>query len=290
MEEGKRYSISASLFIFLLSTSVSETVSEPAEGVACKHFVLVHGSCHGAWSWYKVITPLKSWGHKVSALDLGGSGINPLQPMQMQSISEYFGPLSEFMGSLPKNERVVLVGHSLGGFAISHAMENFPHKIAVAVFLTALMSGPTLNVTILSQESLKRAGPLLDSRYTYDEGPNNRPTTFVFGPKYLASNVYQHSPLEDLNLATTLIRPLRLFGEEDMAKVLTLTHTKYGSVNRVFIISEKDRVIDKDVQRWMIKRNMPNRVVKISGSDHMVMMSKPLDLCLHLQHIATQYS
>ena len=37
---------------------------------------------------------------------------------------------------------------------------------------------------------------MLDNHYTYDEGPNKAPTTFVFGPRYLASHVYQLSPHE----------------------------------------------------------------------------------------------
>ena len=49
------------------------------------------------------------------------------------------------MESLPADERVVLVGHSLGGLAISQAMEKFPEKVSVAVFVTASMPGPTLN-------------------------------------------------------------------------------------------------------------------------------------------------
>ncbi|KAH0688981.1 hypothetical protein KY289_016339 [Solanum tuberosum] len=76
------------------------------------HFVLVHGACHGAWCWYKVVTILRSEGHK----------------------------------------RVVLVGHSLGGINISLAMEKFPHKIAVAVFVTASMPGPDLNLVAVTQQ------------------------------------------------------------------------------------------------------------------------------------------
>ena len=75
-----------------------------------------------------------------------------------------------------------------------------------------------------------------------------------------------------------------------MADVLTLSRSGYSSVKRVFVVSEKNRVLEKDFQRWMIKRNMPDRMVEISGSDHMVMMSKPQDLCLHLQVIATEYN
>lgn len=58
------------------------------------------------------------------------------------------------MAALPPDERVILVGHSLGGLAVSQAMERFPSKISVAVFVTALMPGPNLNISTLQQEVL----------------------------------------------------------------------------------------------------------------------------------------
>ena len=54
------------------------------------------------------------------------------------------------MVALPSHERVILVSHSLGGMAISQAMEYFPSKISVAIFVT-LMPGPTLNISTLNQ-------------------------------------------------------------------------------------------------------------------------------------------
>ena len=116
------------------------------------HFVLVHGACHGAWCWYKVVTILRSEGHKVSVLDMAASGINPKHVDDLNSMADYNEPLMEFMNSLPQQERVVLVGHSLGGINISLAMEKFPQKIAVAVFVTASMPGPDLNLVALGQQ------------------------------------------------------------------------------------------------------------------------------------------
>jgi pimeloyl-ACP methyl ester carboxylesterase len=107
------------------------------EGV--KHFVLVHGASHGAWCWYKLVTLLKQAGHRVTALDLGASGINPKQLTEVISIWDYLQPLMGFMASLPQGETVILVGHSYAGLCISLAMESFPEKISVAVFLTAYM-------------------------------------------------------------------------------------------------------------------------------------------------------
>ncbi|KAK1363850.1 Methylesterase [Heracleum sosnowskyi] len=88
-----------------------------------EHFVLVHGGCHGAWCWYKVATQLRSEGHKVTALHSAACGINSKQVQEVQSYTDYFKPLMEFMANLPPDERVILVGHSFGGYGLSLAME-----------------------------------------------------------------------------------------------------------------------------------------------------------------------
>ncbi|RYR34594.1 hypothetical protein Ahy_A10g049549 [Arachis hypogaea] len=235
------------ILLSLTSKSGSSSSSESSKNRK-HHFVLVHGSCHGAWSWYKVITLLKSWGHNVTALDLAASGVNQKQALELKSISEYFEPLTKFMASsVGESQRVVLVGHSLGGLAISHAMEHFPHKISVAVFAAALMPGPMLNISTINQED------------------------------------------QDWNLATTLVRPRKIFSDEDMINVLALSHTRYGSVSRVFVMTENDHSVDPKFQRWMITYNPPNCVVEISGSDHMVMMSKHIELSHNLQIVANRY-
>ncbi|KAM1794429.1 hypothetical protein ACFX11_034908 [Malus domestica] len=280
-------SISTFLIVLLLCVA-NEIESAPTNPSKQQHFVLVHGSCFGAWSWYKLVTLVRSSGHNVTALDLAASGVDPQQAKNLRSISDYLKPLRDFMEAI--DGKVILVGHSLGGLAISQAMERFPDKISVAVFVTALMPGPALNISSLNKESFRRQDSLLDSRYTYDQGPSNPPTTLIFGPLYLVSRVYQLSPIEDVALGSMLMRPIRLFSEEDLSKKLKLTNENYGSVNRVYVISEGDLVGKKDFQRWMIKKNRPNNVVEITGSDHMVMISKPLELWLHLQIIIKKYT
>ncbi|XP_052191761.1 methyl jasmonate esterase 1-like [Diospyros lotus] len=264
-------------------------IAEPAPSSKHFKFVLIHGASHGAWCWFKIVPRLRSaFGHRVTALDLAASGIDSRQLDDIPSISDYVKPLVDFMESLPAHERVILVGHSLGGLAVSMAMENFPHKISLAVFVTAMMPGPTLNISTLLQESLKRRESTLDSRFIYGDGPNRPATGFVFGPLYLAEKVYQLSRVEDVALATVLVRPQRLYGLENMSEELVFTAEKYGSVRRVFIVSEKDEVAKKEFQEWMIDRNPPDEVEEIKGSDHMVMVSKPVKLSALLLAIAAK--
>ncbi|XP_059594412.1 methyl jasmonate esterase 1 [Vitis vinifera] len=240
-----------------------------------RHFVLVHGACHGAWCWYKVATLLRSAGHRVTALDLAAAGANRKRLDELNSISDYYEPLIEFMTSLVTGEKVILVAHSLGGVSVSVAMERFPQKISVGVFVAALMPGPDLNLPTVLQE------------YTFDRGPNNPPTSVIFGPEYLAAKLYQLSPPEDLMLATMLMRPIN---GENLLKKITVTKEKYGTIRRVYIVCDKDNVLDEDFQRWMIKNNLTDEVKVILGSDHMPMFCKPLELCAYLQEIVESYS
>lgn len=104
-----------------------------------KHFILVHGACHGAWCWFKLKPRLESAGHRVTAIDLAGSGINMNKIQCVNSMYEYTKPLLETLASVPSGEKVILVGHSLAGLNLAVAMEKFPEKISAAVFLTAFM-------------------------------------------------------------------------------------------------------------------------------------------------------
>ncbi|KAI5352355.1 PREDICTED: salicylic acid-binding 2 [Prunus dulcis] len=76
-----------------------------------KHFVLVHGACHGSWCWYKIKPRLESAGHRVTALDLAASRINTKAIQDVHSLAEYSEPLLEFIASLGPEEKVILGEH-----------------------------------------------------------------------------------------------------------------------------------------------------------------------------------
>ncbi|XP_027169954.1 polyneuridine-aldehyde esterase-like [Coffea eugenioides] len=206
-----------------------------------KHFVLVHGACHGAWCWYKLKPLLESAGQRVTAIDLSAAGINPKRLEEVYTLEDYSSPLLELMASIPPNEKVVLVGHSYGGFNLALAMENYPEKISTAIFVTAFM------------------------------------------PDILHPRSY---PLEqDLELAKLLVRPtLHLL--EDLAKEKPFSAEKYGSVKRAYIVCKEDKVLTSDFQRSLIENVGVTEVKEIKDADHMVMLSKPQELCQNLLDIA----
>ncbi|KAI9198612.1 hypothetical protein LWI28_019049 [Acer negundo] len=83
---------------------------------------------------------------------MAASGTHPSQLHDIPSMSDYFKPLMEFMASLPPEKRVILVGHSMGGYCIPAAMESFPHKVLLLFFALLLCQA----LTSLSQHYLQR--------------------------------------------------------------------------------------------------------------------------------------
>ncbi|CAJ2635487.1 unnamed protein product [Trifolium pratense] len=227
-----------------------------------KHYVLVHGACHGAWCWYKVKPLLESAGHLVTVLDLAASGTNLNKIEDVNTVSEYSEPLLQLMATIPPNEKVILVGHSLGGLNIALAMEKFPEKY--------IESTPTAE--------------WVDTEF-FQSGNK---TSMFFGPKFLSNKLYQQSSIEDLELAKTLLRPGSLFMEDLIQQKNLFTKQGYGSVPHGFIVCDDDIAIPLKFQLWMIQNAGINDVLEIKGADHMAMLCKPQQLCDSLNHIANQ--
>ncbi|KAK7359902.1 hypothetical protein VNO77_01870 [Canavalia gladiata] len=251
-----------------------------------KHFVLVHGAGHGAWCWYKLKPLLESAGNRVTLLDLAASGINTKKIEDIDTFSQYSEPLLQLLAAIPPNEKVILVGHSFGGMNIALAMEKFPEKIAVGVFLSAFMPDiqhkPSYVLEKLT-ESIPRAD-WLDSEF-FQSGNK---TSFVFGPNFLSKTFYQLSSAEDPELAKSLARPTS-FLVEDLNEQNNFSKQGYGSVQRASIVCTEDLAIPSNYQLWMTQNADINDVLEIKDADHMVMLSKP-QLCDSLLQIATKYA
>ncbi|KAL0377777.1 UNVERIFIED_CONTAM: Salicylic acid-binding protein 2 [Sesamum radiatum] len=254
------------------------------------HIVLVHGACHGAWCWYKLKPLLEAAGHRVTAFDLAASGIDKRTLEELRSFEDYSQPLLDFMASLPPEEKVVLVGHSLGGMNIALAMERYPEKIKVAVFLTAVMPDCKHDPSYVLNQSVetKPADDWLDAEFKPFGPPEENLTSAFFGPKYTASKLYNHCSPEDVALGIMLARPCCMF-INDLAKKSPFSEERYGSVKRVFIVCPEDQAIPLKFQRWQIENYPPDQVKEIENSDHMPMLSKPRELCQCLLEIIADY-
>lgn len=144
------------------SRKVSDTTETP-DDIGRTAFVLVHGSWHGAWCWGLVEPGLNQAGHMSVAIDLPGHGLHAAVPESFCSRSldpEGFGtevsPIAgigidsyadavvaaadraKAMGA----DRVIAVGHSMGGVPITFAAARSPEKFAGLVYVAAPLPTP----------------------------------------------------------------------------------------------------------------------------------------------------
>ncbi|KAL2552132.1 Methylesterase 1 [Forsythia ovata] len=253
------------------------------------HFVAVHGVGHGAWVYYKLKPRIEAAGHRFTALNLAAAGVSEKKLEEVQTLYEYTTPLLEVLASIPENEKVILIGHSGGGMSAAVGMEKYPEKIAVAVFLNAIMPDSKNSPSYVLEQYSGKTPPdaWLDTQFSaYGDPPI---TALTVGPKFISNSLYHLSPIEDHALGALLVRPGSLF-IEDLLKADKFTDEKYGSVPRVFVVATEDKTIPVEFQMWMIENNPVKEVKEIKGSDHMPMFSQPDELCKCLVEIAEEYA
>ncbi|KAJ8647805.1 hypothetical protein MRB53_000828 [Persea americana] len=239
------------------------------------HFVLVHGISHGAWCWYKIQALLQKAGHKVSCLDLGGSGIDRSHADEIFTFDQYDKPLFDFISALPEDDKVILVGHSAGGLSVTRASYEFGNKIYLAIYIGATM----LRSGFCSEKDFEDGVPdLSDFGDVYELGfglgPDKPPTSAIIRKEFQQRILYQLSPLEDSTLGSLLLRP---------GPLMVLQSARFDGgdvidkVDRTYIRTTCDHVIKPKQQDEMIKRWPPRKIFTLE-SDHCPFFSNPEQL------------
>ncbi|KAG8055141.1 hypothetical protein GUJ93_ZPchr0001g32870 [Zizania palustris] len=176
--------------------------------------------------------------------------------------------------SAAETEKVVLVGHSLGGFNVALAAELFPDKVAAVVFLCALMPDHTLRPSNVVEKFIEGNWlDFMDTEMKPQDAEGKLPTSMLFGPNI------------DVTLATSLMRASSTF-VEDLQVQQPYSEDHYGSVRKVYIVCKQDLVIAEGFQRWMIDNYPVEEVKEIDDADHSVMLSRPDELVRCLVDVA----
>jgi len=250
------------------------------------HFVLVHGSQHGAWCWYKIVELLEKDGHRVSTIDLMSAGTSPVTADSITSFEEYNQPLMHFLAKLPQTEKIVLVGHSLGGISVASGSEDFPHLIAVAVYLCAFM--------FRGGESMQRIKEIMQRdrdiarklEYNFGNGREEPPTSALVPKKFQKDLFYGTTSTLDATLASLLLRPRPTRAVTNLS--LETTDERYGVVPRVYIKTSKDNALSLAEQEEFIANSPPKKVYSLD-TDHSPFFSAPEKLHSLLLEIANTY-
>jgi pimeloyl-ACP methyl ester carboxylesterase len=236
-------------------------------------YLLVHGAWFGGWCWDRLAPFLTERGHRVVTPDLPGHGRDrtPVCDITLQRFVERLCQVLEV-----QEEPVVLVGHSMGGIAISQAAELRPDKVQLLVYLTAylLRDGETA-----AQMSQQDTGSLLRGNLSVD----------LFGGRYRFNEAALNEVLcGDCSQEEVAWIKKLIVREEALAPVvtrLTLTSENFGRIPRVYIECLNDRTISPALQRRMYTAVPCAQVVSMTSA-HCPQISSPADLATHLDNVS----
>ncbi|XP_075480917.1 putative methylesterase 11, chloroplastic isoform X2 [Primulina tabacum] len=261
-----------SLMILCFDHLTTSLISK-MDNLETNHFVLVHGGGFGAWCWYKNIAFLEERGYKVTAIDLTGSGIHSFDTNRITSLAQYVKPLTDFFEKLADGEKVVLVGHDLGGACISYAMELFPSKVSKSIFVAAVMLTNGQSSLDIFSEKVESNDLMRQAQvFLYDNGDSHPPTAINYDRSLSKELLFNQSSAKDVALASVSMRPIPF---SPVLEKLTLSEMKHGRARRFYIETIEDKAMPSSVQRNMIANSPPEQVFSLKGADHSPFFSKP---------------
>ena len=209
-------------------------------------FLLIHGSCHGAWCWRDVIPALEPLGHRVRALDLPGHG-QDATPVGEVTLDAY---ASAILAAI--DAPVTLVGHSMAGFPITLAAERAPEKVARLVYVCAYVPVPGLSLA-----DMRRAGPRQPLREAIEVAADG--ATFTFRPEMVDDKLYHDCPAGTVDYARAHLCPQPILPQATPIAALD----RWAGVEKHYILCEEDRAIPPEYQATMSAGFPPGRVTRM---------------------------
>ncbi|MDO9525160.1 MAG: alpha/beta fold hydrolase [Gemmobacter sp.] len=229
-------------------------------------FLLIHGSCHGAWCWRDVIPALEAAGHQARAIDLPGRGDHSGAPGAV-TLADHAQAIAAAL-----DKPAIVVGHSMAGYPITATAELVPHKVQALVYLCAYRP-----VSGMSLVEMRRAGPRqpLAGVLRVSDG------CFSFDPAQVPDLFYHDCPQDAVDLATARLVPEPVLPQETP---LVLTAASRG-VAQHYIRCANDRVIPPEYQAVMAQ-GLPEGHHSVLEAGHSPFFSMPETLAQRLSQIA----
>ena len=231
--------------------------------------ILVHGSWHWAGCFYKLETALEELGHSVESIDNASHGEDQTAWDAIDSMATYTAALRAAIADSP--EPVVLVGHSMGGVALSYLAEEMPEKIAKLIYLSAFMTAPgkTANDYILGHAENPVNAPLFGALEPVNDWAGIR--LKLEEPEHVREAFYGDCSDEDVALS-----------RENATVINTsipniFSPTKIAEHERHYIQCTNDRAISLKAQNEMCAE-IPGTQIHSMESSHSPFYSQPKEL------------
>nr|WP_047997154.1 alpha/beta fold hydrolase [Puniceibacterium sp. IMCC21224] len=234
------------------------------------HFLLVHGSCHGAWCWRDVHPALTALGHSSRAIDLpsGGADTTPLEEVTLDLCA---GSVLDAIDG-----PVIVVGHSAGGFPISRAADLRSDGITRLVYLCAYV--PRAGASLIGMRRSAPRQPLHGALVKSGDG-----LSYSVDPTHARAAFYHDCPEEVVQFAQRNLRPQPILPQ---ATAITLG-PGFATIPRSYILCEDDRAIPPEFQEVMAADFASQDVYHLPTS-HSPFFSDPTKLAGLLDQITKQ--
>ena len=237
-------------------------------------FVLVHGAWQAPFVWDSVKAQLVKAGQHVIVVQLPGHGTDSTSPAVI-TMNSYRDQIVAAIDSV--NGKVILVGHSLSGFAISAVEEEIPNKIDKLVFLASYIPSPGMTPLDLAktdgQTHVIPPKPLIIDavhgvlNFTRD---SIAPIFCPDAPDSLKAKVVAN------------FRPDPIFPFMDSVPI---SATNFGHADKYYIHTTQDEVIGIDLQDQMAQNAGITKVYSLNTS-HSPFLSQPNQVTAILLAIA----
>lgn len=220
--------------------------------VQAKSFVIVHGAFQNAAAWRDVAAASKAGGHQVDLVDLPGRDAKgDLRALSLDSYRDVTNGMVRKAG-----RRVILVGHSFGGFVTSSVAEASPELIERLVYVAAYVPS---------------SGDSLQSLSAQDHGSKFSQENFVLAADYSYAEVLERDralifandaegAVRDRITAGLLREPLAPLGQ-----AVSLSAERFGKIAKSYIKTLRDNAISPTFQDMMIARAAIDRVLSIDA-------------------------
>lgn len=227
------------------------------------HYILIHGSWHGAWCWHKVANRLKANGHTVEVPDLPCHGTNWGTHKDV-TLDDYVNTVTALVDAAPRP--VTIVAHSRGGIVGSRVAEVRPDKVTRTVYVAAYLipNGKTV-LDYALQDDVSLVMPSLDQNL--DEGWD------MLQAHAFREALYADCDDDDVALCHSLLTPEPV---TPTFAPLALSDMNYGRVPRSYILLTEDYAVSPKLQRLMLEET-PCEVLELEAS-HSAYFSKPTAL------------
>jgi pimeloyl-ACP methyl ester carboxylesterase len=258
--------------------------------------VMVHGAFAGEWCWKPVLPGLLAAGHNVETLDLPGSG-SDLTPAEEVTLDAYAQRVCEVLAA---GQPAVLVGHSMGGMAVTQAAARMPEQIVELVYVSAFLPIDGESLLELTQRP-EAAG---------DEIQANMVLRTASGAQFRQPRRLPKSPLDDPPVTATLPdaaartavygccsddeaawalgfrRPQPLAPMGEPFRLDPGREAEFTALPRRYVTCLRDRCIRPPMQRFMYERAGCDPVIELD-TDHAPFLSRTDELVAALDRLAT---